>query len=143
MKIVILTSVMVFSLSGVLLAQESKPVPPPPAQSFTAVQPGEPSADQMAQAQAKAVKKQYKLTQDQYVKIVKIETDFFNQERAIRNSGKPPVRGTMMKLETEKDKKYKEVMTPKQYAKYSASRPQLPPPPPPQRVPASENQPAH
>ncbi len=103
-------------------AAATPPPPPPPAP------PGQLTPQQMAEQRAKAIQQQYKLSPEQYKGAYKVETDFFTQERQLRTSGAPIGQGQIMQMMMGRDQKYKEIMTPEQWAKYDETRPKMTPP---------------
>ncbi len=78
--------------------------------------------EQMAERRAQMYKKQYELNDEQYKGVYEAELDFVKQVQQIRASGKQATQPQMQQLAADKDAKFKKVMTPEQYTKYTAAR---------------------
>jgi len=85
------------------------------------------------------VRKQYNLDDAQYKGIYAAELEYMTKMMALRDKGQQPAPGEGQKMNEEKDQKYKAVMTPEQYEKYSATRrPSVQPNAAPAAAPASK-----
>ncbi len=103
--------------------------------------PKELTAQQMGENRAKALRIQYKLTEEQYQKSLAIENEYAVRERQMRGVRSRPGESPMVNMMMEKDQRYKNVMTPKQFDSYSATRPK--PMQPAAPLPASSNSSVH
>lgn len=115
------------AISAVTISSFAQKVKQPAAGTTSAAAAGsatmrsaEPTAQQMAENRAKTLRVQYKLTEEQYQKTLAIETEYALKERQFRQQH--PAEGVIVKMMMEKDQRYKDVMTPKQYESYSATR---------------------
>ena len=86
--------------------------------------PQQPQPEQMAERRAQIYKKQYDLNDQQYKGVYSAELEYMKQMMDMRAKGQQPTMEQNQQMMAAKDAKFKNVMTPDQYTKYSSSRPQ-------------------
>jgi hypothetical protein len=125
MKKLIITCALLTSASMLSFAQSAQTSPAQAQPNAAAPQMQNrqrPTPEQMAERRANAAKTQYALNDEQYKGIYAAELDFFSQMQAARANGQQPAPGQAQQMSMAKDAKYKTIMTPEQYQKYSATR---------------------
>lgn len=82
-----------------------------------------PPVEMMADRRSKMYEKQLSLTADQTKSIYQAELAFWKEDFSSRANGAQPGPGQTAQNQMGKDMKFKQILTPEQYAKYEATRP--------------------
>ncbi len=82
-----------------------------------------PSPERMAERRAKMYEKQYSLTKEQYNGVYQAELEFAKENLAMHANGGTTDQAKLNQMMTVKDQKFKQAMSPEQYAKYESSKP--------------------
>ena len=125
MKKLIVACAIMSCASLTSMAQNAAPNPP----QKPAGTPGAPAManpeqreNAMAEHEAKTYEKLYALNAEQYKGVYQASLEMAKKMDALRASGKQPKREDFEAMMSEKDAKFKKVMTPEQYAKYESTR---------------------
>lgn len=82
-----------------------------------------PTAEYMAERQARSLEKQLGLNAEQYKAVYAAHLDYIQQDMAARANGQVPGEGQAMQMQMGKDQKIQAVLTAEQYAKYTKMKP--------------------
>ena len=122
MKKLIITCTFIAFGAVASFAQQTANSPAKPQRPQMTPEQREQREKQGAEHMSQAFSKQYNLNAEQTKGIYDASMNFIKKMEDMRANGKQPTREEMEKISDERDEAFKKVMTPEQFAKYSAAR---------------------